>query len=975
MSEAAEFQRRAANPALNTWLTANAGSGKTRVLTDRVARLLLNGADPLSVLCLTYTKAAAAEMQNRLFKTLGGWAMASDIDLAKALTNLGEGNDLSAQRLARARQLFAKAIETPGGIRIQTIHSFCASLLRRFPLEAGVSPAFQEIDDRSAALLQAEILDDIALGTDIPALQGLLAWSSGEVSDVVKRILTLRADFEKSPLDLRAALQIPSALNPSALLERAFDGGEEGLFDALLPVLAGGTTTDTKMHEKLRSLLPFHPDLATLETLEGILLNGAGAKVPFSPKIGAIPTKALLPSDHPLRLALHDLMERIAAARPDRLTLQLLHKTEALHRFARVFLRRYRQAKDARGWLDFDDLIVLATRLLTDPSLSAWVLYRLDGGISHVLVDEAQDTSPAQWHLIRLLTAEFTAGEGLHKDPRTLFVVGDKKQSIYSFQGADVQAFDGMKEQFSRAFAEAGSALKELPLLHSFRSSPAILRLVDHVFIGDRQAAVGGVMEHVAYHELLPGRVDFWPPVAPTEKAEAGDWFDTAERLGADSAGVTLANQIADAIRGLIDRGEQITDKGEVRPVHEGDFLILVRRRGELFESVIRACKARGLNIAGADRLALADELAVKDILALLAFLDTQDDDLSLAAALRSPLFGVSEDRLFRLAHGRKGVLWERLRALPEWEAERAILQDLRNQSDFLRPHELIDRLLTRHDGRRRLLARLGEEAADGIDELLSQALAYEQVEVPSLTGFLVWMASGDVEAKRQAETEGRRIRVMTVHGAKGLEAPIVILPETVKLKPPNESTILPQPDGPPIWGFSQDSATDLQRAAKDRLTAQRTAEDLRLLYVAITRARCWLIVAAAGDVSDDSWYSWLLEGAQQLPVRPMDDGVLRHQFGQWHSPTAIRAEEAGIHRCPTGCTCPSPPQRMRQGCFRHQTWAEQKPCRGKRRATLPHWRGVPCCISFLSASPVWIQWRDTPCQSLRQTSGRMRLH
>lgn len=907
MIEAAEFQRLAANPALNTWLTANAGSGKTRVLTDRVARLLLGGADPLSILCLTYTKAAAAEMQNRLFKTLGGWAMAPDADLVAALTTLGEGDDLSPERLARARQLFAKAIETPGGIRIQTIHSFCASLLRRFPLESGVSPTFQEIDDRSAALLQSEILEQIALGPEAAALHGLLSWSSGEVADVVQGVLGLRADFETAPADLAAALGVPAGLTEANLLSRVFDGSEADLIDALSPHLERGTVTDRKTRDRLHELMPLRPSLATMEALEAILLTGASAKEPFRPKIGAVPTKALLAPDHVLRLALHDLMDRLAEARPDRLALQLLHKTEALHRFARVFLRRYAAAKEARGWLDFDDLIVLATRLLTDPSLSAWVLYRLDGGISHVLVDEAQDTGPAQWRLIQLLTAEFTAGEGLHQDRRTLFVVGDKKQSIYSFQGADVAAFDGMKDRFSRAFAAVGNGLNERPLLHSFRSSPAILRLVDHVFIGDRQAAVGRAMQHIAFRETLPGRVDIWPPVPSADKSGPGDWFDTVERTGADSAEVTLAGQIADEIRALIDRGEQITDRDVLRPVHEGDFLILVRRRGVLFDAVIRACKARGLNIAGADRLALANELAVKDILALLAFLDTQDDDLSLAAALRSPLFGVSEDRLFRLAHGRKGVLWQALRAVPGFEAERAILEDLRNQADFLRPHELIDRLLTRHDGRRRLLARLGEEAADGIDELLSQALAYEQVEVPSLTGFLVWMASGNVEAKRQAESEGRRIRVMTVHGSKGLEAPIVILPETVKRRAPDEGTILPLPDGPPIWGFARENATALQCEAKDRLVAQREAEDLRLLYVALTRARCWLILAAAGEVTPDCWYSWVLDGARQLAPVPQEGGRLRHEFGHWHPPQKAMSDTVLPPEVPDWALLPVP--------------------------------------------------------------------
>lgn len=891
MDEATRNQIAAADPAANTWLVANAGSGKTRVLTDRVARLLLGGAEPLSILCLTYTKAAAAEMQNRLFKTLGGWAMAPDAELRGSLARLGEDADLSPARLARARQLFAKAIETPGGIRIQTIHSFCAALLRRFPLEAGVSPGFTEIDDRSALLLREEILEEIALGPDAPALEGLLA-EGGDPGRLLPEIIARRADFDM-PADLRAALSVPEGLDEAALLKRVFIGGEEGLIRAILPVLGTGGTTDRKAADRLADLLPLAPSLATLSVLEEVLLTGSGAREPFTAKTGAFPTKALRQALGPLQDELERLMRRVEAARPDRIALALLRRTEALHRFARAFLSRYRAAKDRRGWLDFDDLITLATGLLTDPSLSAWVLYRLDGGISHVLVDEAQDTSPAQWRLIQLLTAEFTAGIGIHEGPRTLFVVGDKKQSIYSFQGADVTAFDRMRDRFRQAFEQAGSALEERPLIHSFRSSPAILRLVDLCFTGDRQGAMGGALRHAAFHENLPGRVDFWPPVPAPEAAEPGEWFRPEDRMAADSAETVLARQIAAEIRGLIDRGERITDRGQVRPVHEGDFLILVRRRKELFQEVIRACKAEGLQIAGADRLTLTQELAVKDILALLHFLNTPEDDLSLAAALRSPLFGLSEDQLFRLAHGRKGFLWERLRQDEGFEATRAVLQDLRDQAEFLRPFELIDRVLTRHDGRRRLLGRLGEEAADGIDELLSQALAYEQVDVPGLTGFLVWMAGGEVEAKRQAESEGHRIRVMTVHGAKGLEAPIVILPDTADRRPPQEPPVVVPEGGPPLWLLGKDETVPLAQAATEARKAVREAESLRLLYVAVTRARSWLIVAAAGKAGEGSWYGLLRTAAEGLPLLPDRDGRMRHEIGEWHPPQP--AATAGV--------------------------------------------------------------------------------
>jgi ATP-dependent helicase/nuclease subunit A len=898
MTGAADLQIAAANPQENTWLTANAGSGKTRVLTDRVARLLLGGADPMGILCLTYTKAAAAEMQNRLFQTLGRWAMAPDDVLRDSLETLGE-TGLTDDHLREARRLFAKAIETPGGIRIQTIHSFCAALLRRFPLEAGVGPGFAEIDDRSARLLQQEILEEMALGPDAGALDGFLAWSSGEIGKQLGSIIGARADFAAAPRgdDLRRALGVPDGLDEDAVLARVFLGGEDALIQALVTALATGGLNDKRMLQRLLAILPLQPDMATLAALENEFLTGASAKVPFSAKVGAVPSKAARPALGTLADQIDKLMLRVEAARADRLALALARKTEALHRFARAFLRRYQAAKDRRGWVDFDDLVVLATGLLSDPSLSAWVLFRLDGGIQHVLVDEAQDTSPAQWRLIQLLTAEFTAGIGRHDKPRTLFVVGDKKQSIYSFQGADVTAFDAVRDRFGQAFHDAGSTLHLRPLLHSFRSSPAILRLVDLTFRGDLAGAMGGAPLHEAQFADLPGRVDFWHPVDKPEKAERGDWFHPEDRTGAESEKTALARRVAESIRDMIKQGVQIRDRDTWRPVHEGDVLILVRGRQDgLFDALIRACKTAGLQIAGADRLKLTEELAVRDILALLAFLNTQDDSLSLATALRSPLFGLTEAELFRLAHGRDGVLWERLRRDDGLAGVRAVLDDLRSQSDFLRPYELIDRILTRHDGRRLLLGRLGAEAEDGIDELLSQALAYEQIEVPSLTGFLVWLTSGEVEAKRQAEAEGHRIRVMTVHGAKGLEAPVVILPDTADRRPKDEGSILVPEGAPPIWALGSAEATALQQRARQDGAARQEAESLRLLYVAVTRARCWLIVAAAGKVSDRSWYGLLRAAAADLPMQPLDGGRERHEFGHWLLPAPrVAADQAPV--------------------------------------------------------------------------------
>jgi ATP-dependent helicase/nuclease subunit A len=917
ITPASLMQMEAAHPGRNTWLSANAGSGKTRVLTDRVARLLLNGVEPQHILCLTYTKAAASEMQNRLFKRLGAWAMQPDDILRRDLLELGE-EEMSSPRLARARQLFARAIESPGGLRIQTIHSFCGSLLRRFPLEAGVPPGFAEMDDRAARLMRSEIVEEMADRLAPSVVQRLTEVQNGEdFSKLIDQIARHRGSFTP-PLGEDAVWRmfgLPLGFCAADILAGVFLGAEASWLPEIIRFLAAGSTNDVKAAARLGTANVLTPDLADLQVLEDVLLFGVSKTNPdksFTAKIGDFPTKDTRAKLGALIDPLNDLMGRVEAARQARLALASAEKTLALHQFAGVFLPEYQARKAARGLLDFDDLISRAQALLTDRALAAWVLFRLDGGIDHILVDEAQDTSPDQWELIESLAAELTAGLGASNRPRTLFVVGDKKQSIYSFQGADVVAFDAKRDLFRDQLA-GGEALRLRSLTHSFRSSPAILSVVDATFTGAQQAAIGGEASHIAFNEGLAGRVDVWPVVDAASKLEPGPWEDPLDQPHPEDAEVVLARNIAAKIKALVEGGEQIPQVPRnggpsARPVHYGDFLILVQRRSPLFHEIILACKALGLPIAGADRLNLGGEMAVKDLTALLAFLDTPEDDLSLAAVLRSPLCGWSERDLFQLAQPRKGYLWEALRDHPGHGETRAFLDDMRGQADFLRPYDLIERVLHRHEGRRKLLARLGAEAEDGIDELLSQALAYETSDVPSLTGFLVWMGTDEVEVKRQLDAEGSRIRVMTVHGAKGLEAEIVILPDTGDRKPNDKDELYRLPGGEAVWKVTKTESPALITAERTARQAREAAERLRLLYVAMTRARCWLIVVAKGEVKQaECWYNLIHAGVEAVGAERLDGGVLRHRWGDWPLPVVAVPPVARAVALPDWATRPAP--------------------------------------------------------------------
>ncbi len=890
MDDATLNQIRAAEPDASTWLSANAGSGKTKVLIDRVARLLLRGTPPQRILCLTYTKAAASEMQNRLFQRLGEWAMLPDGDLIAALDTMGEtvgDTDL----IARARRLFARAIETPGGLKIQTIHAFCSSLLRRFPLEAAVSPDFAEVEERSLQQLRIELLDRFAKGPEARAMETLLRRLNDEAfGRLLGELGKHRAAFDGEMPDLDGLFGLPDGFSAARLHAEVFDGHEGDLFARLLPGLRAGGPNDNKLADVLACLIA--PGVADLPALESKLLFGKTAKAgPFTARTAGHVTKATQARiDADDLAALDALGERVEAARPRRIALESRAMAEALHGFARLWLPAFDAAKARHGWLDFDDLIRLARRLLGSSDVAQWVLFKLDGGIDHILVDEAQDTSPEQWQVIDLLTQEFTAGLGARDEVRTVFVVGDRKQSIYSFQGADLHGFETTRGRFHQRLAAIGQGLTLLELTHSFRSSDAILRLVDQCFAPEKgDNGLGGAPQHLAFHTAMAGRVDLWPPLRKAEKPEETPWDEPMDRPTPDDPEIVLAQCVAVEIRAMIERGEQIDTRQGPRPVHEGDFLILVRRRKRLFHQIIRACKAQGLEIAGADRMTLGEELAVQDLIALLKFLALPEDDLSLAVVLRSPLFGWSEDALFRIAHDRTGYLWERLRGDSAYAETLLVLDDLRAQVDFLRPYELIERALTRHDARRRIRARFGAEVDEALEAFVDLALSYEVGRVPSLDGFLGWLAASDAEVKRQSESAGRRIRVMTVHGAKGLEAPIVILPDTAARKAPNPPA-MGLAEGVPILRAAGDGATDAQRTTEAEVAQLRDEEGDRLLYVAMTRAERWLIVCAAGDIEKPSWYARIAEGIADLAPLPLDTPTgegLRHQHGRWPAPAA----------------------------------------------------------------------------------------
>lgn len=860
-------QARAADPTASVFVTANAGSGKTKVLIDRVARLLLAGGAPSSFLCITYTKAAAAEMQRRLFERLGGWCVMEDDALRRELRAL-LGADAEVD-LARARALFARALETPGGLRIQTIHAFAERLLRRFPLEAGVAPGFEVLDEPTAkAMIEAALARVAERQTEAYAHFGERLYSD-HFSQLLDAVAATRAPF--------------IGADEARLIERHGVDGERDAFvaafrsaipwDALVEACSP-LNVSGRNDQKCATLIAAAraaEDEVFLEAYFDIFFTDGG-----KPRANII--TAGLARRHPaLGRLFGDEQARVAAFAAQLRAIERCADARALLTLARGLLSAYAAAKAAVGALDFDDLIERAQALLSRADSASWVLYKLDGGVDHILIDEGQDTSPAQWDLIAPLQAEFFSGAPARDIIRTVFAVGDPKQSIYSFQGADPARFLKESQTLSSRAAAAERTFVAPRLEMSFRSTQTVLDAVDATFLAlplaGEAIGEGDVLRHDAWREKHQGLVEWWPILPRPARKEPRAWDAPLDQESGVTATGVLANTLAAAVKGWIDSGEAVWDKDGPRPMHAGDVLVLVRKRGAVFEDVLRALKNVGLPVAGADRMVVAAELAVEDLLALARVALDPDDDLSLACALRGPFIGLSEDDLMTLAAKRsKGErLIERLRGSNHAEAKDYI--DAIIESRRATPYDFFARILEGADkdrvsGWRRLFARLGYAARDPAEELLTRAQAIGERGPASLQHLLAAIETDAAIVKREMEGAGEAVRVMTAHGAKGLEAPVVILADTSGGFEERNPTGLLVHEGAFYWSPRRGEDDAAIAAARTAMTGAAYREHLRLLYVAMTRARDRLIVCGhffghphGSGRAENSWHQLVEEG------------------------------------------------------------------------------------------------------------------
>lgn len=943
MDDAEQAQRGAADPTASVWVAASAGTGKTKVLTDRVLNLMLAGTPPQRILCLTFTNAAAAEMRDRIARELGTWAAADDPDLDRRLFKvLGRRPD--DHERVMSRQLFPRVLDAPGGLNIHTLHAFCQSLLVRFPLEAEIAPHFSVLDERDQAELMALARDEVLLSAEhdgepgnghsaqvgdvaagTPREPGVLASALAEVTRHVHEagftalLAALAADRHRigalisrcgsvagAAAAIRRCLRLSEdetaeTITAAACADYAFDA--LGLHLAMR-TLAEGRKRDTELAAILAAWLKATPErrLALFDSYADALLTKD--RETGQPKVYSHLISKKAAAVRGVEDILTAEAERVLAAVMKCRAATIAQATEALLVLGEALISAYQRLKEARAVLDYDDLIACTARLLEGQHGASWVQYKLDGGIDHVLIDEAQDTSPEQWRIVRALTSDFFAGDSARAGRRTVFAVGDVKQSIFSFQGAEPAQFVDNRDWFGERVRAAGQNWRPFPLHTSFRSTRAVLAAVDAVFASpDSRDGVNLDAEpivHQAHRQLDGGSVEVWPPVLPRETDEPLPWKPPVDRVHGDAPEFRLAALLAERIA-LMTQGPEILESAG-RPIVAGDIMVLVRRRTPFVEELVRQLKKRHVPVAGVDRMILTEQMAVMDLVALARFALLPEDDLTLATVLKGPLIGLDEEQLFCLAHNRKASLWRTLRdrarddrVLNEAHSR---LAEVLAMADAVPPFEFFATVLGPSGGRHRLLARLGRDAEDPLAEFLDLALAFERIHAPSLQGFLHWLEAGAVEIKRDLEqAEPDAVRVMTIHGAKGLQAPIVFLPDTMQVprQPPTLLWPMDADNGEGLlWPPYRDACDDVALVERNHSLAKQEQEYRRLLYVAMTRARDRLVVCGwrgKQPERDGCWYRMILRGleaAEGLGLHRVEDPFLA-AMGETETTSVVR--------------------------------------------------------------------------------------
>ena len=889
-------QQSASNPEHNVWVMANAGSGKTKVLTDRVLRLMLEGTAPEKILCLTFTKNAATEMLGRINKELSQWVIVDRDALSKEIENL-TGKKADNKTISLAKSLFAKVVDNSSRLKIQNFHSFCQSILKRFPLEADIAPHFKVADDQTEKELIKEAWHRLISGPNDELTEAIsnITILSGDkkIEDIVSSIINQRGQFQKilqdnkdinKKIDAVLGVESKESIIESFLSDNSIQKNK--LIDLCEYLSGSDKSTDVKSYNEIQKWLAYTKEERwdELDDYKNIFLLKDEDKAKQTTSVAT--KKSVLEKFPEARNIIEKEQAHLLKCSDKIKSISIANLTKNLFVIADSILCIYKDLKEEKSLLDRSDLILATKNLFSKDGISPWVLYKIDDGIEHILVDEAQDTSPEQWEVVRKICEEFFAGESKAEIERTLFVVGDEKQSIFSFQGADLNTFNDMYKYFGGLIKSSQRNWESIPLETSYRSANAILKAVDNVFLKDEYresiSSIALKISHIANKEDKYGKVELWPLLEPEKSNDDRVWPLPIYSKELHDPKSLLADKIAKTISEWVKEKRILLSQN--RPIEYGDIMILVRKREDGFaDTLINSLHSQGVDVAGIDRMVLTEHIAVMDLIALTNFLLLPEDDLSLASILKSPLINLSEDELFDLAYNRgKASLWNRIKEKQNdsvsYKSAYNYLSEFLNSADFVSPFELYSKLLDSIGGRKKFISKYGKEVNDPLDEFLNFAYNYSFNHTPSLQGFLNWINSGDIKIKRDFVNEGNEVKIMTVHGAKGLEAPIVFLPDTGDVSSRGDLFLFDKKENLKFWAGNKDEMNSYCRKLYEENKKSSYSEYLRLLYVAMTRAEEELYICgwkSPNRTGEDSWYNIIKEGISEISEERDDNLVI----------------------------------------------------------------------------------------------------
>lgn len=843
-------QDRAANPTDNVWVQANAGTGKTSVLVQRLLRILFRSPDcsKSGILCLTYTNAGAGEMRNRILKALRTWAVSTDTELAELLDGVSLNRPITAADIQHARQIFFYYIDNPDILKIKTIHGFCEEILHRFPLEAGISPSWSLVSDAAQRVLLTETFEhlinspktDGRTNAAFAHIVGRVSEKSmGDLLDVLsdqyKQFFTIdnRVKYREYFVDTtRKYLEIdnvPQMEISASELQKIIDFVENDINHIKKP-----TKTLTELVSMTRQ---FIDNAIDFDEYKFAYLTGK-----FTRNVAVSKRDYLVPEQ-----------ERVYAVHQYTANKKMFEDTVALFDLSSAFADEYLTQKRLRNLLDFDDLILYTRKLFSNRETMGWVLSQLDLSLSHILVDEAQDTSPMQWDILRMLAGDFFADGDTAGHTHSMFVVGDTKQSIYGFQGADPNAFATSRAEIASQLENSMRTICEIPLAQSFRSTAPILESVDRFFSDE------GVIE-------LSGFVNNTHKCFRVDDVGAVEIHKLAAKQGDDGTETTLEEYI----ERIATKIESMIKSGKYEPK---DIMVLVQKRHPMASPLLKALKRRNIDVAGSDRVVLPDFPAVRDLLNLIRFCINPSDDYSLCCVLKSPLFYLTEVDIFNLCTARNEqaafthndktstphtTIFDILSTYRP-DAHTRLLQIIK-WSKYMAPYTFFSNVLGTDNARQNFIAALGHQVIDPLEEFMTICLAYERTQPGLLYQFLKWFITGGSEIKRDMDASSG-VRIVTVHGSKGLESPVVFLIDTIHT--PKAERVLSIPsDNYPVWLWTaRGEGSEKYQSAAALSHESQMAEYYRLLYVAMTRARDQLYIyghTPNKNTTPDSWHAHL---------------------------------------------------------------------------------------------------------------------